>query len=159
MMFPFDSDPNSPEAIARQETNPEGWTIVQTDGDDNIVVKGQDSKGDIYEAKTTVAYNETMLKSFIIIKDNSKGVVSFWDCDYKWVGKDEMADSMFFRDKMGSLSFWAIDRKIPKEFARAVWRRMRPLFWKAASRASIYALQLRDEREASEKDKNKDLFG
>lgn len=158
-MCPFDADPNSPEAIARRETNPDGWTIVETDNGDSLVIKGQDSKGDIYEAKTSVAFNETMLKSFVIIKDNTKGVVSFWDADYKWVGKDEMADQMFFRDKMGSLSFWAIDRKIPKEFARAVWRRMRPLFWKAASKASIYALQVREQRENAEKEQKKDLFG
>lgn len=159
--YPFESkyvDPTSPEGIAHLETNPEGWTITQEENEDNFVIKGQDTKGDIYEAKTSVAYNETSLKSFIIIKDNSKGVVSFWDADYKWANKTEADDGMFFRDKMGSLSFWAIDRKIPKEFARCVWRRMRPLFWRAASRASIYALQLRDEREKAKKSQNKELF-
>lgn len=160
MMYPFDaSDPDSPEAVARRESSPEGWTITQTENEDNYVIKGQDTKGDIYEAKVSVAFNETTLKSFVIIKDNSKNVVSFWDADYKWVGKDEMADQMFFRDKMGSLSFWAIDRKIPKEFARAVWRRMRPLFWKAASRASIYVLQVRAANELAKKNENNDLFG
>jgi hypothetical protein len=158
MMFPFDSDPEHPDNVARRETNPEGWTITQKEDEDNYVIKGQDTKGDIYEAKVSVAFNETTLKSFVIIKDNSKGIVSFWDADYKWVGKDEMNDQMFFRDKMGSLSFWAIDRKIPKEFARAVWRRMRPLFWKAASRASVYALQLRAEREDAKNSASKDLF-
>jgi hypothetical protein len=127
------------------------------EADDNFIIKGQDTKGDIYEAKVSVAFNETTLKSFVIIKDNSKGVVSFWDADYKWVNKTEMDDQMFFRDKTGSLSFWAIDRKIPKEFARAVWRRMRPLFWQAASRASVFALQLRSEREDAKKG-SKDLF-
>lgn len=160
-MFPFENkyiDPTSPEGIAHLESNPDGWTITESDNDDNLVVKGQDTKGDIYEAKTSVAYNETSLKCFIIIKDNSKGVVSFWDADYKWVNKNEGDDGMFFRDKMGSLSFWAIDRKIPKEFARCVWRRMRPLFWKAASRASIYALQVRAEKEKARKEGNKELF-
>lgn len=159
--YPFESkyiDPTSPEGIAKQEANPEGWTIVQTENDDHYVIKGQDTKGDIYEAKTSVAFNETSLKCFVIIKDNSKGVVSFWDADYKWVNKSEADDGLFFRDKTGSLSFWAIDRKIPKEFARAVWRRMRPLFWQASSKASIYALQLRAEREAAKKEAPKDLF-
>lgn len=158
MMCPFDSDPEHPDNVARRETNPEGWTITQKEDEDNYVIKGQDNKGDIYEAKVSVAFNETTLKSFVIIKDNSKGIVSFWDADYKWVGKDEMSDQMFFRDKMGSLSFWAIDRKIPKEFARAVWRRMRPLFWKAASRASVFALQMRSEREDAKNSASKDLF-
>lgn len=160
--YPFEDkyvDPTSPEGIAKQEANPDGWTITQTDNDDNYVIKGQDTKGDIYEAKASVAFNDTSLKCFVIIKDNTKGVVSFWDADYKWVNKDEAADNLFFRDKTGSLSFWAIDRKIPKEFARSVWRRMRPLFWKAASKASIYALQLRAEREKAKKDEPKDLFG
>lgn len=159
MMYPFDSDPDSPENVAKREASPDGWTITQKESDDHFVIKGQDTKGDIFEAKVSVAFNETTLKSFVIIKDNSKGVVSFWDADYKWVNKDEMADQMFFRDKMGSLSFWAIDRKIPKEFARAVWRRMRPLFWKAASRASIFALQLRSERENAKSGGSQDLFG
>jgi hypothetical protein len=159
MMCPFDSDPDSPENVAKRETNPDGWTITQKEGDDNYVIKGQNDKGDIFEAKTSVAFNETTLKSFVIVKDNSKGIVSFWDADYKWTNKDEMADQMFFRDKMGSLSFWAIDRKIPKEFVRAVWRRMRPLFWRAASRASVFALQLRSERENAKSDGSQDLFG
>jgi hypothetical protein len=158
MMCPFDSDPDSPENVAKRETNPDGWTITQKEGEDNYVIKGQNAKGDIFEAKTSVAFNETTLKSFVIIKDNSKGVVSFWDADYKWTNKDEMADQMFFRDKMGSLSFWAIDRKIPKEFVRAVWRRMRPLFWRAASRASVFALQLRSERENAKSGGSQDLF-
>ena len=159
--YPFESkyvDPTSPEGIARQETNPDGWTITQSDNDDHYVIKGQDTKGDIYEAKVSVAFNETSLKCFVIIKDNSKGIVSFWDADYKWVNKDEAADNLFFRDKMGSLSFWAIDRKIPKEFARCVWRRMRPLFWKAASKASIYALQVRADRENAKNASKGDLF-
>jgi hypothetical protein len=159
MMCPFDSDPDSPENVAKRETNPDGWTITQKEGEDNYVIKGQNTSGDIFEAKTSVAFNETTLKSFVIIKDNSKGIVSFWDADYKWTNKDEMADQMFFRDKMGSLSFWAIDRKIPKEFVRAVWRRMRPLFWKAASRASVFALQLRSERENAKSGGSQDLFG
>lgn len=159
MMFPFDSDPNSPQAIERRESSPEGWNITQLEADDHYVITGRDSKDDIYEAKVSVAFNETTLKCFVIIKDNTKGVVSFWDAEYKWQNKDEMADQMFFRDKMGSLSFWAIDRKIPKEFARAVWRRMRPLFWKASSRASIYALQVRAEREKAKNNPEKDLFG
>lgn len=158
MMCPFDSDPESPENIAKRETNPEGWTITQQEAEDNFIIKGQNTSGDIYEAKVSVAFNETTLKSFVIIKDNTKGVVSFWDADYKWVNKTEMDDQMFFRDKTGSLSFWAIDRKIPKEFVRAVWRRMRPLFWKAASRASVFALQLRSEREDAKKVQSKDLF-
>jgi hypothetical protein len=133
--------------------------MVQTENEDHYIIKGQDTKGDIFEAKVSVAFNETTLKSFVIIKDNTKGIVSFWDANYKWVGKDEVADQMFFRDKAGLISFWALDRKIPKEFARAVWRRMRPLFWKAASRASIYALQLRDQRENGKKETNTDLFG
>ncbi len=159
MMCPFDSDPDSPENVAKRETNPDGWTITQQEGEDNYVIKGQNAKGDIFEAKTSVAFNETTLKSFVIVKDNSKGIVSFWDADYKWNNKDEMADQMFFRDKMGSLSFWAIDRKIPKEFVRAVWRRMRPLFWRAASRASVFALQLRSERENAKSGGSQDLFG
>lgn len=161
-MYPFESkyiDPTSPEGIAKLEAHPEGWTITQSDNDDHYVIKGQDTKGDIYEAKTSVAYNETSLKCFVIIKDNSKNAVSFWDADYKWVNKEESDDSLFFRDKTGSLSFWAIDRKVPKEFARSVWRRMRPLFWKAASKASIYALQVREEREKAKRDTPKDLFG
>jgi len=161
-MYPFESkftDPSSPEYIANQEANPEGWTITLADNEDNYVIKGQDTKGDIYEAKVSVAFNENSLKCFVIIKDNSKGVVSFWDADYKWVNKNEADDGLFFRDKMGSLSFWALDRKIPKDFARCVWRRMRPLFWKASSRASIYALQLRADRENAKKDEARDLFG
>lgn len=159
MMCPFDSDPESPENIARREMNPEGWTMTQEEADDNFIIKGQDTKGDIYEAKVSVAFNETTLKSFVIIKDNTRGVVSFWDADYKWNNKTESDDQMFFRDKTGSLSFWAIDRKIPKEFARSVWRRMRPLFWRAASRASIYALQIRSEKEKAKKSASGDLFG
>ena len=158
MMCPFDSDPESPANVAKREANPEGWTITQKEADDNFIIKGQSTSGDIFEAKVSVAFNETTLKAFVIIKDNSKGVVSFWDADYKWVNKTEMDDQMFFRDKTGSLSFWAIDRKIPKEFARAVWRRMRPLFWQAASRASVFALQLRSEREDAKKSASKDLF-
>jgi len=161
-MYPFEPkyiDPTSPEGIAQLEASPEGWTITETDNEDNLVIKGQDLKGDIYEAKVSVAFNETSLKCFVIIKDHTKGAVSFWDADYKWVNKNEADDSLFFRDKTGSLSFWAIDRKIPKEFARSVWRRLRPLFWKASSKASIYVLQLRSEREKAKKDTPKDLFG
>ena len=116
----------------------------------------QDEKGYIYEALLSRAFNEVAIQTSISFTDNAFNRMAFWEAIYKWVGKEEIDDAKFFSEKANNISFWAIESRIPKEFARAVWRRSKPHFNIALSEASLFAASVRYEKENKEKDG--DLF-
>lgn len=164
MTVPFEAEATPPVQYheldpIEQEKNPVGWNIIETETDEATVVRGQEkATGDIYEAKISVVYNETSVQVLMAILNNTSGGTNYFDATYKWANKTDIEDSLFYRERCDTISFWCIERRIPKEFVRCAWRRSRERFNTALCDASIYALQVRAENEKKKEDGKRDLF-
>lgn len=141
-----------------RQKSPDGWAIIQEKGDGVTIVRGQASNGDIYEGRVSALFNEQSLQMFVTIANNSNGVTVAFDCIYKWSGKESWQDEGFFNERFDSLSFWAIQNKMPTDFVKAVWRRSYDEFADALIRASYYALEVRHERDKNNGGQQGNLF-
>ena len=164
MTAPFEAEATPPVQYheldpIEQEKNPLGWNIIESETDEATIVKGQEkSTGDLYQAKISAVYNETIVQVLMAIENNTSGAIDFFDATYRWANKTDIDDSLFYRERSDTIAFWCIERRIPKEFVRCAWRRSRERFNTALCNASIYALEVRAENEKKKQDDKRDLF-
>lgn len=145
------------DELLELEKNPSGWKFLEKIEDDDLIIKGQDSSGHIYEARVQASYDEEALQLYLIFKNNTTGGVAFFDAPYKCHNKTEEQDTVFCRDKAQAIMWWAIEANVPKDFAKAAWRRSRKVFNQCLHLSSVYRIVWEDEQKNKKNDQG-DLF-
>lgn len=150
---PSDRDP------VEQERNPVGWDLFHLDDVGIKVLKGQDeATGYIYQARISTDFTHDTVKIVIVFSDQTTGNDYIWETEYKWVDKESLDDSIFYKEKSDSIGFYGIKNGIPMAFTKSAWRWSRKLFSETVSDSSFYAIKLKREAERKKKEDSRDLF-
>lgn len=137
--------------------NPVGWEITQDERETSTYIEFANSSGEKIIVLAQGLFSLDTLKMSIRFTD-TYGRTMYYECDYKFFHREQSDDDRFHREKIDSISFWAMHNRIPVEVAKSSWLRTRPLFDEIQSIAIINALSARSDKEDDKAPEQKDLF-
>ena len=145
-----------------EDKNPDGWKIRETMTEDTINILASGPNEAIYDCKITAMYSEDAIDMTLYFLNKKYKYTSMFSAVYRWKGKDDEHEEIFYKDKLNSLTFWCIEHKVPAEFAKAVWRRSKPMFWNVIFKSYEHSLVqgvIRDDLKNRRIEPQKDMFG
>lgn len=138
--------PSDKEDVNWIQANPVGYTFLEDEHDDRIIIKGQDEHGEITECTITATYNESSVKLFLAFKITGNDMPRYFDAFYKWEGRDELAEAIYYNEKANSIKFWAIQSHMSPLFPVAVWRRAKGFFLRVVYTSYLHSLSVQAKK-------------